>query len=80
MEKSFLKIIKPEVVIAQMKFGPSVAAVTWLFFLWFFFFLVSLSGLNSVISSGFVSNRFTVNERRTVRHVVQKRVAEISNQ
>lgn len=78
MEKSFLKIIKPEVVIAQMKFGPSVAAVTWLFF--FVFFLVSLSGLNSVISSGFVSNRFTVNEGRTVRHVVQKRVAEISNQ
>lgn len=37
MEKSFLKIIKPEVVIAQMKFGPSVAAVTWLVFLWFFF-------------------------------------------
>lgn len=61
-----------------MKFGPSVAAVTWLFF--FVFFLVSLSGLNSVISSGFVSNRFTVNEGRTVRHVVQKRVAEISNQ
>lgn len=79
MEKSFLKIIKPEVVIAQMKFGPSVAAVTWLVFLCFFF-LVSLSGLNSVISSGFVSNRFTVNEGRTVRHVVQKRVAEISNQ
>lgn len=78
MEKSFLKIIKPEVVIAQMKFGPSVAAVTWLFF--FVFFLVSLSGLNSVISSGFVSNRFTVNEGRTVRHVVQKHVAEISNQ
>lgn len=37
MEKSFLKIIKPEVVIAQMKFGPSVAAVTWLVFLCFFF-------------------------------------------
>lgn len=39
MEKSFLKIIKPEVVIAQMKFGPSVAAVTWLVFLCFFFSL-----------------------------------------
>lgn len=44
------------------------------------FIIISLSSLNSVIYSIFMSESFTLKEHETATQVVQKHIGEISNQ